>query len=70
MSDLATLSDALVVAVHVNDAPEGLRLESYDDHDRRLPTETGVIDLAGFMQGLAALGLCGAGNLRAFQRAV
>ena len=59
MRDLATLSDALVVAVHVNDAPEGLRLESYDDHDRRLPTETGVIDLAGFMQGLAALGYAG-----------
>jgi len=59
MSDLEALGDGLVVAVHVNDAPVGLTLATYDDHDRRLPTETGVIDLTGFMQRLAALGYDG-----------
>ncbi len=56
MSDLESLSKENVVAVHVNDAPEGLTLETYQDLDRRLPTETGVIDLAGFMQRLDAMG--------------
>ena len=59
MSDLESLSEENVVAVHVNDAPEGLTLETYMDRDRRLPTETGVIDLAGFMQRLDAMGYDG-----------
>ena len=59
MSDLDSLSEKDVVAVHVNDAPEGLTLETYMDLDRRLPTETGVIDLAGFMQRLDAMGYAG-----------
>ena len=59
MSDLESLSKENVVAVHVNDAPEGLTLETYQDLDRRLPTETGVIDLAGFMQRLDAMGYDG-----------
>ncbi len=59
MSDLESLSEENVVAVHVNDAPEGLTLDTYMDRDRRLPTETGVIDLAGFMQRLDAMGYDG-----------
>jgi sugar phosphate isomerase/epimerase len=48
-----------VVTVHVNDAPTGLTLEEYIDHDRRLPMETGVIDLPGFMRKLAKMGYDG-----------
>ena len=48
-----------VVTVHVNDAPEGLTLESYVDSDRRLPMETGVIDLPGLINKLAAMGYDG-----------
>jgi sugar phosphate isomerase/epimerase len=44
-----------VVVVHVNDAPKGLSMDQYIDNDRRLPMETGVIDLGGFMNKLAAL---------------
>jgi sugar phosphate isomerase/epimerase len=44
-----------VVTVHVNDAPQGLTLETYQDNDRRLPMETGVIDLPGFIKKLAAM---------------
>jgi sugar phosphate isomerase/epimerase len=44
-----------VVTVHVNDAPEGLTMDQYLDNDRRLPMETGVIDLPGFMHKLAAM---------------
>jgi sugar phosphate isomerase/epimerase len=44
-----------VVTVHVNDAPEGLTMDQYVDNDRRLPMETGVIDLPGFMRKLAEM---------------
>jgi sugar phosphate isomerase/epimerase len=52
---LDTISALDIVTVHVNDAPEGLTLETYVDNDRRLPMETNVIDLGGFMNKLAAL---------------
>jgi sugar phosphate isomerase/epimerase len=55
--DAITAQD--VVTVHVNDAPEGLTLAQYVDNDRRLPMETGVIDLGGFMKKLAAMGYDG-----------
>ena len=44
-----------IVTVHVNDAPEGLIDGQYSRQRRRLPMETGVIDLGGFMSKLAAL---------------
>ena len=59
LDDLDKISNADIVNVHVNDAPEGLTMATYNDHDRRLPCETGVIDLAGFMGKLAALGYDG-----------
>lgn len=59
VADLESLGEEDVVAVHVNDAPLGLTLDTYMDRDRRLPTETGVIDLAGFMQRLDAMGYDG-----------
>ncbi len=43
------------MTVHVNDAPTGVAFEAYIDQDRRLPMETGVIDLPGFMRKLAGL---------------
>lgn len=59
LDDLDKISNADIVNVHVNDAPEGLTMARYNDHDRRLPCETGVIDLAGFMGKLSALGYDG-----------
>ena len=59
LADLDKISNADIVNVHVNDAPAGLTMAEYMDHDRRLPCETGVIPLAGFMGKLAALGYDG-----------
>jgi sugar phosphate isomerase/epimerase len=55
--DAITAQD--VVTVHVNDAPEGLTLDTYMDNDRRLPMETGVIDLPAFIKKLDAMGYDG-----------
>lgn len=55
LDDLDKLTNHDIVNVHVNDAPEGLTMATYNDHDRRLPMETGVMPLVGFMQKLQAL---------------
>jgi sugar phosphate isomerase/epimerase len=59
LDDLDKLKAEDIVTVHVNDAPAGLTLETYLDNDRRLPMETGVMDLPGFMQKLVKLGYDG-----------
>lgn len=48
-----------IVYVHVNDAPEGVPLDQHVDNKRCLPGATGVIDIAGFLQALAAIGYDG-----------
>jgi sugar phosphate isomerase/epimerase len=57
--DLDKITAQDIITVHVNDAPTDLTLATYNDHDRRLPMETGVIDLPGFIRKLAALGYDG-----------
>jgi len=57
--DIRRLSDALVVDVHINDAAEGRGPEEQIDNERRLPGESGVIDLAGFLGGLKEIGYAG-----------
>ena len=59
VDDMDKITNGDIVNVHVNDAPLGLTMATYDDHDRRLPTETGVLPLAGFMKKLADLGYDG-----------
>lgn len=59
IADLDKITAEDIVTVHVNDAPTGLTLATYIDHDRRLPMETGVIDLPGFMGKLRKLGYDG-----------
>ena len=56
---LDTIGSRDVVTVHVNDAPAGLSLDTYADQDRRLPMETGVIDLGGFIRKLDRMGYDG-----------
>ncbi len=56
---LDVLAPGDVVVVHVNDAPAGVPREEQADLVRCLPLETGVIDLAGFMQKLAAIDYAG-----------
>lgn len=57
--DIHKLSDALVVDVHINDAVDGRSPDEQIDNERRLPGETGVIDLRAFLQGLKAIGYTG-----------
>jgi sugar phosphate isomerase/epimerase len=59
IDDLDQLGNEDVVTVHVNDAPEGVPVDEQIDNVRRLPMETGVIDLPGFLRKLAALGYDG-----------
>lgn len=59
VDDLDKISNADIVNVHVNDAPLGLTMATYNDHDRRLPTETGLLPLEGFMKKLIELGYDG-----------
>ena len=59
IEDLDLITAADVVLVHVNDAPPGIPIDEQVDQVRRLPMETGVIDLPGFMRKLADLGYDG-----------
>jgi len=57
--DIARLSDSLVVDVHLNDGAEGRGPDEQIDNDRRLPGESGVIDLVTFLRGLQEIGYTG-----------
>jgi sugar phosphate isomerase/epimerase len=59
LNDLDAITAADIVTVHVNDAVEGVPADEQMDQVRRLPMETGVIDLPGFMQKLQTLGYDG-----------
>jgi sugar phosphate isomerase/epimerase len=53
---LRALTPAEVVVVHVNDGPIGVAVDEQVDSVRDLPGATGVIDIAGFLQSLQAIG--------------
>jgi len=57
--DVRRLSNADVVTVHVNDARTGRSADEQMDQERALPGATGVMDLAGFVQALHAIGYDG-----------
>lgn len=59
LADLAGLSAGDIVHVHLSDAPKGVPFDQVLDNVRQLPLETGVLDLPGFMRGLAAMGYDG-----------
>lgn len=59
VDDLGQLDNQDIVTVHVNDAPRGIPVDEQIDNVRRLPMETGVIDLPGFIRKLAGLGYDG-----------
>ena len=59
IDDLRALTPAQVVYVHVNDAPTGVPVDEQVDNTRALPGETGVIDIAGFLQTLQQIGYDG-----------
>ncbi len=57
-AEVAALTDAQIVHVHINDAPKGVRPSGAKDGERLLPGE-GEIDLAGFLRGLTKAGYAG-----------
>ncbi|MBS7635354.1 sugar phosphate isomerase/epimerase [Candidatus Bathyarchaeota archaeon] len=48
-----------IVYVHINDAPQGIPVDEQRDNVRRLPGETGVIDIVGFLRALRDVGYDG-----------
>lgn len=65
---LRALRPAQVVHVHVNDAPAGVPVDEQRDDVRALPGETGVIDIAGFLQALRQIGYDGPVTPEPFKR--
>jgi sugar phosphate isomerase/epimerase len=59
LADLDKITADDIVTVHINDAPAGIPRDELMDLVRRLPMETGVIDLPGFMRKLVQLGYTG-----------
>jgi sugar phosphate isomerase/epimerase len=58
-ADLERLTDRLVTAVHVNDAPAGIARDDQVDNKREMPGATGVIDMGVFMGTLSKIGYTG-----------
>jgi sugar phosphate isomerase/epimerase len=58
-ADLDTISRSDVDIVHVNDAPAGIDRDEQHDLVRKLPLETGVLEIVPFMQKLQAMGFDG-----------
>jgi sugar phosphate isomerase/epimerase len=58
-AEIRTLRNEDVVSVDLNDAPAGVAREDLQDSRRELPAATGVIDLAGFLNALQAIGYDG-----------
>jgi len=59
MDEVRRLTNSDIVVVHVNDAPAGVPVDEQMDLVRTLPGETGVIDIASFLQALQAIGYDG-----------
>ena len=59
-----------VVNVHVNDAIAGRTPDEQLDNERALPGETGVCDIAGFLQALASIGYDGPVTVEPFSQRV
>lgn len=59
IEDVRRLTNEQVVAVHVNDAPDGVAVDEQIDNIRCLPGETGVLDITGFLKALDTIGYDG-----------
>ncbi len=56
IADLSTLKNSEVVCIDLNDAPAGVPVDQQIDSKREIPLATGVIDAAGFLNALQAIG--------------
>jgi sugar phosphate isomerase/epimerase len=69
-ADLLTLKGTEVIAVDLNDAPAGIPKDQQVDGHRELPSATGVIDLAAFLNALNQIGYDGPIRAEPFNQAV
>ena len=65
-AQLAGLTDADIVSVDLNDARADRERDEQQDLDRRLPFDTGVIDLDGFLRAVGAAGYTGPVKIEPF----
>ena len=70
VSAVRSLTNAQVVNVHVNDAVAGRSADEQMDLERALPAETGLTDVAGFLQALDAIGYDGPVTVEPFSQRV
>lgn len=70
VEDVRRLSNADVVAVHVNDAPAGIPVDEQIDTVRMMPLETGVLDVVAFLRELAAIGYDGPVSCEPFSQRI
>jgi len=68
--DLLSLTQEQIVAVDLNDAPVGIRIDEQVDSKRELPAATGVIDIATFLQSLNQIGYDGPVRAEPFNAAL
>ena len=68
VEELRRLKPQQIAYVHVNDAPAGIETDRQVDSVRDLPGATGVIDIAGFLQALQAIGYNGPVTPEPFQK--
>ena len=70
VSAVRGLTNAQVVNVHVNDAVAGRSADEQMDLERELPAETGLTDVAGFLQALDAIGYDGPVTVEPFSQRI
>jgi sugar phosphate isomerase/epimerase len=68
--DILEVPGEEIVYVHVNDAPAGVKTDELIDNVRTLPGETGVLDMAGFLDALAQVGYDGPVSAEPFSERV
>jgi sugar phosphate isomerase/epimerase len=67
-ADILALTNNDVVSVDLNDAPKGIPKEQQKDNERELPTTTGVINIATFVNALAKIGYDGPARPEPFNK--
>jgi len=70
MDQVRELLPSQVVVVHINDAPTDVPVDEQIDNVRKLPGETGVLDISGFLQALSAIGYDGPVTAEPFSQRV
>ena len=70
LDQVRELDAAEVVVVHINDAPPGIDVDEQIDNVRMLPGESGVLDIAGFLDALESIGYDGPVTVEPFSKRV